>query len=336
MFGSDQSISHRGIREHVLDTRQVVSIDEQVLQDGRVNLDSHLQSLRRPDRPMSVPPVTGIDQWERGVQDTPPALTPAPGLARAQGPSPSPASQDRHNQRFFPDPAGDQVVHPGPDAGQGARPDVTAIVRKTFARFNLSLSDFDHLEALVQGGYVVDVQQTARVAEELGASPKASPPPRNKQESRVELPEPAPGIPNAFQSPPVRPKTFDISSPAPGDQRLSQQVRITDMQRPSDQLESQRIKSNGNRAERRRDCDAVIDSKKCNSMPTRSSPRSTTAPAVSRRNACPPKARTRTSMLNPAKLSDKVSPHHMRARLDIAKINKKNEKLQTWPAGREQ
>ena len=221
MFGFAQSISHRGIREHVIDSRQVASNDEQVLPDGRVNLDSHLQSLRRPDRPMSAPPMTGVDQWERGVQDTPPALTPAPQPARAQGPSPSPASQDRPNQRFFPDPVGDHVVHPGPDAGQAARPDAATIMRETFARFNLSLHDFDHLEALVQTGHVVNVEQAARIAEELGASPKASPPPPAMQESRVELPAPAPGIPSAFQSPPMRPKTFDISSPAQGDQRLS-------------------------------------------------------------------------------------------------------------------
>ena len=77
---SAQTIGHRGHSEFVgLRSNHEATVAEHDVHS--FDLDESLQRLRRPDRPVSAPPVTGLDQWEQGHAETPPPVqTVVPGM----------------------------------------------------------------------------------------------------------------------------------------------------------------------------------------------------------------------------------------------------------------
>ena len=141
-----QSIGHRGHSEFIgFGKRLTRVVDTDELESQLFDFDSHLQQVRRPGRPVSAPPVVGIEGWEQVNQETPPMPVAVPGTSPVP-PNPAPST------RFI------------PDTQQAMRQDKSTIMRETFSRYNLSLHQYDHLERLVENGTIVDVEHAVHHA----------------------------------------------------------------------------------------------------------------------------------------------------------------------------
>ena len=126
-----QSIGHRGHREFVAipDRSRSTQVDDHDLPS--FDLDSELHQLRRPERPVSAPPVVGIEGWTREAQGTPPLPVAVPGMTPAP-PDPAPRTRfipHHQGEDEAPGRAAQTARNPTPDAQQAVRPDKRAILR---------------------------------------------------------------------------------------------------------------------------------------------------------------------------------------------------------------
>ena len=223
-----QSISHRGSFEVGHIGASSSQIEANVHEPSRRTsqrlsplacFDPIVQALRAVQRPSSAPPISrDIEAWTGG--EALPAMPTLDSTKRAI------EETMQEHERVVPD-ASAPPKQDGPNPTQEQRErtkryesDTREIMREVFLQFELSLSDFDHVEWLVEN-CILDARGALELAHRLGARQRTGTTPSAPPASFDPAPGPPPGFPDTstslqYQSPlPRRQPAFLLSPVEP-------------------------------------------------------------------------------------------------------------------------